>query len=103
MNDRMIRATRRRGHGLPRASALRVPRVPRVRRVLPALAALAGLAGLAGCAGLGAQPWEREILAQPGMQIDPDVIVTALDEHITFSKEASTGGMGAAGGGCGCN
>ncbi len=37
------------------------------------------------------------------MQIDPDVLVTALDEHIYFSKEASTGGLGAAGGGCGCN
>ena len=26
-----------------------------------------------------------------------------LDEHIYFSKEASTGGAGFGGGGCGCN
>jgi hypothetical protein len=26
-----------------------------------------------------------------------------LDDHIYFSKEASTGGNGVGGGGCGCN
>jgi hypothetical protein len=58
---------------------------------------------LGGCSSLGVEPWERAILAEPGMQIDPDVVVTALDEHIYFSKEAATGGLGTAGGGCGCN
>lgn len=58
---------------------------------------------LGGCSSLGVQPWERSILAEPGMQIDPDVVVTALDEHTYFSKEAATGGLGTAGGGCGCN
>ncbi len=61
------------------------------------------LLALGGCANLGVQPWERELLAAPGMQIDPDPIETALNEHIFFSKEASTGGLGTAGGGCGCN
>jgi hypothetical protein len=61
------------------------------------------LGGLGGCANLGVKPWERDLLAEPGMEIDPDVVVTALDEHIYFSKEASTGGLGTAGGGCGCN
>ncbi len=51
----------------------------------------------------GVQPWQRDLLAAPGMEIDPDPIETALDEHIYFSKEASSGGLGAAGGGCGCN
>jgi hypothetical protein len=32
-----------------------------------------------------------------------DVITSSLDEHIYFSKEASTGGLGSGGGGCGCN
>ena len=66
---------------------------------------LTGLAtiGAAGCANMGVKPWERDLLAEPGMEIDPDVVVTALDEHIYFSKEASTGGLGTAGGGCGCN
>ena len=58
---------------------------------------------LGGCANLGVQPWERELLAAPGMEIDPDPLETALNEHIYFSKEASTGGLGTAGGGCGCN
>jgi hypothetical protein len=26
-----------------------------------------------------------------------------IDQHVYFSKEASTGGVGVAGGGCGCN
>lgn len=59
--------------------------------------------GLSGCSTMGVQPWERDVLAERGMEVDPDVIVTALDEHIYFSKEASTGGLGTAGGGCGCN
>lgn len=61
------------------------------------------LAGATGCANMGVKPWERDLLAEPGMQIDSDTVITALDEHIYFSKEASTGGLGTAGGGCGCN
>ena len=71
--------------------------------LLQALVILAGALALGGCSSLGVEPWERAILAEPGMQIDPDVVVTALDEHIYFSKEAATGGLGTAGGGCGCN
>ena len=51
----------------------------------------------------GLRPWMRDLLAAPGMAIDPDPLETALDEHIYFSKEASSGGLGSAGGGCGCN
>ncbi len=51
----------------------------------------------------GVQPWQRDLLAAPGMAIDPDPIETALNEHVYFSKEASSGGIGSAGGGCGCN
>lgn len=65
---------------------------------------LLALSAVGGCAvQLGVQPWERDLLAAPGMEIDPDPIETALNEHIYFSKEASTGGLGTAGGGCGCN
>lgn len=49
------------------------------------------------------KPWERNILAQDGMQIPADAMHTYTDEHIYFSKEASTGGNGVGGGGCGCN
>jgi hypothetical protein len=49
------------------------------------------------------KPWERDLLARPEMQLVSDEIENALDEHIYFSKEASTGGQGVGGGGCGCN
>ncbi|WP_455221844.1 DUF4266 domain-containing protein [Kaarinaea lacus] len=49
------------------------------------------------------KPWERDILAQDKMKLDPNPVETALDEHIYFSKEAASGGQGVGGGGCGCN
>jgi len=42
-----------------------------------------------------------QLLDQEGDPANP--IDLALDEHIYFSKEASSGGQGFAGGGCGCN
>jgi hypothetical protein len=49
------------------------------------------------------KPWERDILAGDGMQLPPDKMHRFFDDHIYFSKEASTGGNGVGGGGCGCN
>jgi len=49
------------------------------------------------------QPWEKDLLARPSMALVPDENENFLDEHIYFSKEASTGGQGVGGGGCGCN
>jgi len=70
-------------------------------------AAIAGsaamLATLAGCSGLGVQPWDRDVLARDDMQLVSDPIEASIDEHIYFSKEASSGGQGFGGGGCGCN
>ena len=58
---------------------------------------------LEGCSSLGVKPWERNVLAREDMLMNADAIDLALDEHIYFSKEASSGGQGFAGGGCGCN
>lgn len=58
---------------------------------------------LGGCSSLGARPWERATLARPDMQVDNDPMTAAFDDHIYFSKEASSGGRGFGGGGCGCN
>ena len=55
------------------------------------------------CSMSPVQPWERDLLAKPSMALVPDEIDNALDEHIYFSKEASLGGQGVGGGGCGCN
>jgi hypothetical protein len=62
---------------------------------------LAALGTLAGCAGV--QPWDRDVLARPDMQIVSDPLEASIDDHIYFSKEASSGGQGFGGGGCGCN
>ena len=52
---------------------------------------------------MGVEPWERDLLAKDSMQLTPDYFDNFYDEHIYFSKEASTGGQGIGGGGCGCN
>lgn len=58
---------------------------------------------LAACSDFGVKPWERNVLAKPEMALDSEPLTSALDDHIYFSKEASSGGRGFAGGGCGCN
>ena len=63
--------------------------------------AAALLAG--GCASIGAKPWEHDLMAEREMLPDAHPIETAMDDHIYFSKEASSGGRSFAGGGCGCN
>lgn len=69
----------------------------------PALVALLFLLPLTGCILRPVQPWERDLLAEPEMQLVPDATEAALDEHIYFSKESAHGGEGVGGGGCGCN
>ena len=49
------------------------------------------------------EPWQRGTLAKEDMAWQTDVMDSALKDHIYYSKEASSGGSGAAGGGCGCN
>jgi hypothetical protein len=58
-------------------------------------------AASSGCATV--KPWERGLLAKPEMQFVSCVTLNGIDQHVYFSKEASTGGVGVAGGGCGCN
>jgi hypothetical protein len=66
-------------------------------RRLILIAALAVTAS--GCVTV--KPWERDLHAREDMQ--PNGLDIAIDEHIYFSKEASSGGRGFGGGGCGCN
>lgn len=56
-----------------------------------------------GCTSLGVEPWDRDVLAKEAMQMTTDPVEAATDDHIYFSKEASSGGRGFGGGGCGCN
>jgi hypothetical protein len=70
---------------------------------IPLLMLLSAIAALTGCSSLGVQPWERGTLAKPEMALDSDPLSAVADDHIYFSKEATSGGRGFAGGGCGCN
>lgn len=51
----------------------------------------------------GVRPWEKGLMAADFMALDADSIDLAWDDHIYFSKEASSGGRSFGGGGCGCN
>jgi Domain of unknown function (DUF4266) len=56
-----------------------------------------------GCTSLGVKAYDRDLLARDDMRLDANPVDAAIDEHLYFSKEASSGGRSYAGGGCGCN
>jgi hypothetical protein len=56
-----------------------------------------------GCSSIGVKPWQHDLLAREDMRLTNDSLDAAIDDHLYFSKEASSGGRSFAGGGCGCN
>lgn len=72
-------------------------------RLAAAALFLGALASLTGCAAMSVKPWDRDLLAEKKMNFNPQPTHMALDDHIYFSKEGSTGGLNVGGGGCGCN
>lgn len=70
-------------------------------KIAARLLILAAVAMLAACTPVAA--WERGNLARPEMALESDPLGSALDDHVYFSKEASSGGNSTSGGGCGCN
>jgi hypothetical protein len=58
---------------------------------------------IAGCGTIGVKPWQRDLMARRDMQFDGESLDAKLDDHVYFSKEASSGGRSFGGGGCGCN
>ncbi len=56
---------------------------------------------LTGCATV--EPWQKGNLADYTMRSDRDELASVMTSHIQFSREATTGGEGVGGGGCGCN
>ncbi len=77
--------------------------MPTERTTLFKLLLLALSLMLGGCATTTVQPWERGRLARWDMQWQPDALEGAMADHVKFSKEGTSGQLGAAGGGCGCN
>ena len=55
-----------------------------------------------GCA-TNVRPWERGYLAKEHMAIELNAVERTIREQVVTSKEASAGGHGVVGGGCGCN
>ena len=76
---------------------------PRMRSRLVQAILVSFLLLSSGCAAMKVQPWDRDLLAKKAMSFNPDPLQTAIDDHVYFSKEGSTGGQGVGGGGCGCN
>jgi hypothetical protein len=64
---------------------------------------LAGATLAAGCSTVGVKPWQRDVLSRADMRLDGNGLDDAIDDHLYFSKEASSGGRSFGGGGCGCN
>lgn len=61
---------------------------------------------LSACSSIPWEPvkaWDRDVLAQDKMQLNAHVLEQAADDKTYFSREASRGGGGLGGGGCGCN
>ncbi len=65
------------------------------------LFALSLLVLFTGCATV--EPWQKGNLADYTMRSDRDELASVMTSHIQFSREATTGGEGVGGGGCGCN
>lgn len=61
------------------------------------------ITAVSGCTSLGVRPWQRDILSRADMQPGGSALNDAINDHMYFSKEASSGGRSYAGGGCGCN
>jgi hypothetical protein len=73
------------------------------RHKLCLLLTIVAAAAAAGCSSLGPKPWQRDLLSRQDMQLSGNSLDDAIDDHLYFSKEASSGGRSFGGGGCGCN
>ncbi|MES2962837.1 MAG: DUF4266 domain-containing protein [Bdellovibrionota bacterium] len=60
---------------------------------------------LGGCSFLGKRvnAYERSTLSKPGMALVENGKEQAAMNHMFNAREGSSGGLGGAGGGCGCN
>lgn len=75
-----------------------MPHKPSTRLLLLAAITLV----VTGCSAV--QPWEKNTLAQDTMKpAGPVPMLSRIDGHVYYSKEAVRGGNGVGGGGCGCN
>jgi Domain of unknown function (DUF4266) len=64
----------------------------RCRLLLGLLSWTCGIVLASGCSTMGVKPWQRDVLAQDTLQLDANLLDRAIDDHLYFSKEASSGG-----------
>lgn len=74
-----------------------------LKSLTPNLIALALSLSVTGCSSSGVKPWERGNLAKSSMTFGADSMIETIEDHIHFSKEATSGGRSFGAGGCGCN
>ncbi len=65
------------------------------------LGVLLAVLSTAGCATV--KPYEREYLSRPSMDLQREATEAKFYSHVLDAREGTTGGLGNAGGGCGCN
>ena len=65
------------------------------------LALILALCVAGGCATV--KPYEREYLSRPSMDLQREATEAKFYSHVLDAREGATGGLGSAGGGCGCN
>ena len=58
---------------------------------------------LLGACSNNVKPWERGNLARAEMTFGAEGLINTINDHVYFSKEATSGGSSFAAGGCGCN
>lgn len=69
----------------------------------PAQLSLLVALGLFGAGCVTIRPFEREVLSREDMTFEGNEAVSTAEAHATDTREGSSGGFGATGGGCGCN
>lgn len=74
-----------------------------IKSLIPSLVIIALLSSISACSSTGVKPWERGNLAKSSMTFGADSMIDTTDDHIYFSKEATSGGRSFGAGGCGCN
>jgi len=67
----------------------------------PILPILVSAIAFSGCSTVA--PYQKGNLADYTMRSDRDELAAVMTSHIQYSREATTGGEGVGGGGCGCN
>lgn len=67
--------------------------------------AVALVSGLSACGNIEpwVKPYERQALADPIMNPNPNPVSGAYMDHVFEAREGARGALGGGGGGCGCN